>query len=88
MCIVTADSSEVEGLIADFEALLAEAPKLPLEIRNRLVNLLESGLQIGGVETLTTGETAELRVRLNFADSHTELVAALRARNRNLRVQV
>jgi hypothetical protein len=51
--LITADVSEVTSTIEETEALLAEAPELPLEVVNRLVGFLDSHLEVAGVESVS-----------------------------------
>jgi hypothetical protein len=68
--------------------MLAELPELPLKIVNQLVSLLESGLEVGRVDSLPAFGARELRVSLNILQGFRELVTALRTGNRDLGVIV
>jgi hypothetical protein len=62
-------------------AYLADSAKLSPEIVDRLLDLLNLGLEISGVELLTASGADELRVGLKLSDGFRENVSALLAGN-------
>jgi hypothetical protein len=76
---ITADLVGSESILRELSAL-AETSKFSPEIVNQIVGLMHGGLEVSGIETLTTFGTVELRVGLKLPDGLLELVSALRAR--------
>lgn len=74
--------SDDSAVLADL-ALLERAANLSLQVRNRLVDLFQSGLELLwiDVEPLPAVPAGEVRIRLQLCDPLRELLAAVRAGN-------
>ena len=77
---ITADST---GVVADLLELskLADSAELSPKVVNRLIGLLNVGLEVSGVEILSASGADELRVGFKLSDGLREFAAALRAGN-------
>ena len=75
-------SADAAPLCADL-ALLAEAADRSLQVRQRLLDLLDAGAQLVCVdrEPLCAGAAGELRVAVELGNGLRDLVAAVRAGN-------
>jgi hypothetical protein len=77
---ITADTAGIELALRKVSTL-ADSAKLSPEIVDRLLDLLNLGLEISGVELLTASGADELRVGLKLSDGFRENVSALLAGN-------
>jgi hypothetical protein len=86
---IRADVEPMLSALREAESLLAEAPECSLEVRDRLLGFLDSGLELSAVEIdLSTSGTGDLCARFKLADGFLELVAALRAGEFQRRIEV
>ena len=76
---LTLDSGQLPGILSELEAFAELFP----EVRNRLVNLLESGAKLFRVrvEADAASGACELRTRLEPTDFLLGFLAAIRARD-------
>jgi hypothetical protein len=58
---------------------------LSQEVIDRLLSLLQGGLEITSVETLTALGTTEICIHFNLSEGLREFMATLRAGDRNLK---
>lgn len=73
---------DVAAVVADLE-LLAQASESSVEVRQRLLGLLDAGVEFVRIdsECLPTSRAGELTYRPQLADGLVDLVAAVRAGN-------
>jgi hypothetical protein len=79
---ITAETASVEETLRELSTL-ADSTDLPLDVVNRLIDFLNLGLEVSGVESIATLGASELRIGLKVPDGLLELVSALRAGNFN-----
>lgn len=85
---ITADTRPVLLALNEAEALLADSPQLSFEVRDRLLSFLDSGLEIGRVESLPALGASEVFISLELPDKFLEFMSAIRTRNFNRGVEV
>jgi hypothetical protein len=76
------------GLLAEARSLLEGTPDLPKEIINAFIDTFQRGDKGLLIEALPALGTGEIRISLNGSDRLIELVAALRALNRDGCVEI
>jgi hypothetical protein len=78
---ISADCDAIENALREAKEL---ASNFAPEVVNRLLNFLDLGLEVSGVELLTAAGASEVCVRLKLPDRFVELTMALRTGNIDL----
>ena len=77
-----ATQTRLKANFAPMMEVLSELTDIPEEFRDRLLIVLNSGVQLGRFECHDSAETGELIVAFEPSDSLLELASAVRTRDR------
>ena len=83
---LTAETAPLEAALAEAKGLIEGPLQLPQELRDRLVRFGNSPLEIASIKPGAATGADEVRVTFDVSERFRELLAALRARDRNRRV--